>query len=70
LLLLDEVMAGLRGSEVEPSPAVIHALRSEGRTIVVVEHVMKAILSISDEILVLHHGRVLTVGRPHDLLSD
>ena len=70
LLLLDEVMAGLRGSEIEPSLALIHALRGEGMTIVAVEHVMKAILSISDEILVLHHGRVLTLGRPHDVLSD
>ena len=70
LLLLDEVMAGLRGSEIEPSLALIHALRGEGMTIVAVEHVMKAILSISDEILVLHHGRVLTLGQPHDVLSD
>jgi len=70
LLLLDEVMAGLRASEVDPSVELIHQLRSEGMTIVAVEHMMKAILAVSDEVLVLHHGRVLTKGRPHDVLSD
>lgn len=70
LLLLDEVMAGLRVSELDPSLELIDRLRREEVTIIVVEHMMKAIVAISDEVLVLHHGRMLTVGRPRDVLSD
>jgi branched-chain amino acid transport system ATP-binding protein len=70
LLLLDEVMAGLRHSEIEPSLELIHSLKQEGMTIIAVEHVMKAILAISDEVLVLHQGRILMTGAPRDVLSD
>ncbi len=70
LLLLDEVMAGLRHSEIEPSLELIASLKSEGITIIAVEHVMKAILAISDQVLVLHQGRVLTSGAPREVLSD
>jgi branched-chain amino acid transport system ATP-binding protein len=70
LLLLDEVMAGLRYSEIEPSLELIRRLRDRGLTIVVVEHVMKAIREVSDRILVLHQGRVLTSGEPDEVLSD
>jgi branched-chain amino acid transport system ATP-binding protein len=70
LLLLDEVMAGLRHNEIDPALALIRSLRAEGVTIVAVEHVMKAILSISDQILVLHHGRQLTYGTPEEVVAD
>jgi branched-chain amino acid transport system ATP-binding protein len=70
LLLLDEVMAGLRHTEIDPSLELIHGLKAEGITIIAVEHVMKAILSISDRVMVLHHGRLLTTGKPRDVLSD
>jgi branched-chain amino acid transport system ATP-binding protein len=70
LLLLDEVMAGLRPAEIDATLELIHSLKSEGMTIIAVEHVMKAILSISDSVLVLHHGRVLTSGEPRNVLSD
>ncbi|HEX6514251.1 MAG TPA: ABC transporter ATP-binding protein [Nocardioidaceae bacterium] len=70
LLLLDEVMAGLRHSEIEPSLELIRRLKERGLTIVVVEHVMKAILAISDKVLVIHQGRVLTSGEPRTVLSD
>jgi branched-chain amino acid transport system ATP-binding protein len=70
LLLLDEVMAGLRPGEIEPSLALIRSLRDEGLCIVAVEHVMKAILSISDELLVLHQGCVLTRGAPQEVIAD
>ena len=56
LLLLDEVMAGLRHREIEPSLALISSLKEQGMTIIAVEHVMKAIVAISDEVLVLHRG--------------
>ncbi len=70
LLLLDEVMAGLRPGEIEPSLELIRSLQADGLTIIVVEHVMKAILAVSDQVLVLHQGQVLTSGDPRTVLSD
>jgi branched-chain amino acid transport system ATP-binding protein len=70
LLLLDEVMAGLRPKEIDTAVELIHRLRLAGITVVAVEHVMKAILSISDSLLVLHQGRVLTMGAPREVLAD
>jgi branched-chain amino acid transport system ATP-binding protein len=70
LLLLDEVMAGLRRAEIDPSLDLIRRLKGEGLTIIVVEHIMTAILAISDEVLVLHQGHILTRGAPRDVLSD
>jgi branched-chain amino acid transport system ATP-binding protein len=70
LLLLDEVMAGLRHSEIEPSLELIRSLKARGITIIVVEHVMKAILAVSDQVLVLHQGQILTSGDPREVLAD
>jgi branched-chain amino acid transport system ATP-binding protein len=70
LLLLDEVMAGLRAAEIQTMVDLIRALREEGVTVLAVEHVIKAIAAISDEICVLHHGEVLTRGQPQAVLSD
>ena len=70
LLLIDEVMAGLRLHEIESAVDLIHRLRAGGITIVAIEHVMKAIVSVSDRILVLHHGSILALGSPADVLSD
>jgi branched-chain amino acid transport system ATP-binding protein len=70
LLLLDEVMAGLRAAEIESMVGLIRGLRDQGVTVLAVEHVIKAIAAISDEICVLHHGEVLTCGTPQTVLSD
>ena len=70
LLLLDEVMAGLRHNEIGPSLELIGRLKARGITIIVVEHVMRAILAISDRVLVLNQGKVLTSGDPREVLSD
>jgi branched-chain amino acid transport system ATP-binding protein len=70
LLFLDEVMAGLRPAEIATAVELIHRLRDSGITIVAVEHVMKAIVSISDLVLVLHHGSTLAMGPPAEILSD
>ncbi|MEO9049710.1 MAG: ABC transporter ATP-binding protein [Candidatus Dormiibacterota bacterium] len=70
LLLIDEVMAGLRHQEIEAAVELIHRLRDSGITVVAVEHVMKAIVSISDHVLVLHHGSVLAEGAPAEVLRD
>ncbi len=70
LLLLDEVMAGLRPGEIEPSLDLIRSLREDGVTILVVEHVMKAIMAVSDSVLVMHEGRELTLGTPEQVVKD
>ena len=64
LLLLDEVMAGLNQYEIASQMTLIKELNSSGLTLIVVEHVMKAIMGISDEILVLHHGQRIAYGTP------
>lgn len=70
LLLLDEVMAGLRPNEIEPSLELIRSLAGEGMTILVIEHVMRAIVAVSDRVVVLHEGRLLTEGPPAEVLAD
>jgi branched-chain amino acid transport system ATP-binding protein len=70
VLLLDEVLAGLRPGEIDPALELIDSLRREGLALMMVEHVMHAIAAISDAVLVLHHGEVLTTGTPATVLSD
>jgi branched-chain amino acid transport system ATP-binding protein len=70
LLLLDEVLAGLRPAEIEPALRLIDELKNAGLTLLIIEHVVQAIAAVSDEILVLHHGKVLTQGPPDQVLSD
>jgi branched-chain amino acid transport system ATP-binding protein len=70
LLLLDEVMAGLRPGEIDRALDLIRSLREEGMTILVVEHVMKAILSVSDCVLVMHEGTELVRGAPREVVED
>jgi branched-chain amino acid transport system ATP-binding protein len=70
VLLLDEVLAGLRPGEIEPALRLIGSLRAEGLALLMVEHVIQAITAVADEVLVLHHGEVLTTGEPARVLSD
>jgi branched-chain amino acid transport system ATP-binding protein len=70
LLLLDEVMAGLNLVEIESVIDIIRKVRDQGATILVIEHVMKAIRSLSDRLLVLHHGAKIADGSPEAVLSD
>jgi branched-chain amino acid transport system ATP-binding protein len=70
VLLLDEVLAGLRPGEIQPALDLIDSLRAEGLALLMVEHVMHAIAAVSDEVLVLHHGEVLTSGEPATVLAD
>lgn len=70
LLLLDEVMAGLRPNEIGPSLDLIRNLKARGTTVIVVEHVMKAIVAVSDRVLVLAQGKVLMEGEPREVLAD
>jgi len=70
LLLLDEVMAGLRPTEVDEMVAIIKRLREGGMTIFVIEHIMRAIMALSDRIAVLHFGTKIAEGTPQDIASD
>jgi branched-chain amino acid transport system ATP-binding protein len=70
LLLLDEVMAGLRPTEVDEMVAIIKKLRDEGITIFVIEHIMRAIMALSDEIVVIHFGQKIAEGKPVEVAAD
>jgi branched-chain amino acid transport system ATP-binding protein len=70
LLLLDEVMAGLTPREVSTAVDLIREINRDGVTVIVVEHVMRAITGVSDRILVLHHGRKIAEDLPDAVLSD
>jgi len=70
LLLLDEVMAGLRPTEVDEMVTIIKRLRAGGMTIFVIEHIMRAIMALSDRIAVLHFGTKIAEGPPHEIAHD
>jgi branched-chain amino acid transport system ATP-binding protein len=70
LLLLDEVMAGLRPTEVDEMVAIIKQLREGGMTIFVIEHIMRAIMALSDRIAVLHFGTKIAEGPPREIAHD
>jgi len=70
LLLLDEVMAGLRPTEVDEVVSIIKKLRESGMTIFVIEHIMRAIMALSDRIAVLHFGIKIADGTPQDVARD
>jgi branched-chain amino acid transport system ATP-binding protein len=70
VLLLDEVMAGLNASEVDEALHLLRDLVARGVTLIVVEHLMKAIVSISTTIVVLAEGRKIAQGAPGDVLSS
>lgn len=70
LLLLDEVMAGLVPSEVEQAVRLIREINSTGVTVVVIEHIMKAIQGVSDRVLVVHFGQKIAEGTAQEVLGD
>ena len=70
LLLLDEVMAGLTHVEIDEVAGVIREVQHQGMSILVIEHVIRAIKSLSHRLLVLHHGEKIADGRPDRVLAD
>jgi len=70
LLLLDEVMAGLNPTEVTQVMDLVKKIRERGITILMIEHVMKAIMSICDRIVVLHHGEKIAEGTPQQIVTS
>ncbi len=70
VLMLDEVNAGLNTSEIDQALALIRAIAARGITIILIEHLMKVVLSLSQRILVLHHGELISSGDPQDVVKD
>jgi branched-chain amino acid transport system ATP-binding protein len=70
LLLLDELMAGLNPTEVAQAMELVARIRDQGITIFMIEHVMKAIMSVCDRIMVLHHGEKIAEGTPQEIATS
>ena len=64
LLLLDEVMAGLRPTEVDQAVELIFAIRDSGITVILVEHLMRAVMALCEELMVLQQGKLIARGEP------
>jgi branched-chain amino acid transport system ATP-binding protein len=70
VLLLDEVMAGLTPAETEVAVELLQRLRQSGLSMVIIEHVMRVIMSVSDAVIVLNHGRKIAQGCPQTVAND
>jgi branched-chain amino acid transport system ATP-binding protein len=70
LLLLDEVMSGLTPTETTEAIKLVRQLGERGITILLIEHVMKVVMGISDRVIVLHHGEKISEGPPHRVAHD
>ena len=70
VLLLDEVLAGLTPVEVAEGIELIRRIREQGITVLIVDHIMKAIMNISDRVFVLHHGEKIAEGSPDEIASS
>lgn len=70
MLFLDENMAGLNPAETEDAIALIRRINETGVTIFLIEHIMKAVVSLCEEVIVLHHGEKISVGTPEQVMND
>jgi branched-chain amino acid transport system ATP-binding protein len=70
LLLLDEVLAGLNPSEVRDMVPVIQAIAARGITVVMIEHVMQAVMSLASHVFVLAEGSIIAQGAPREIAAD
>ena len=70
LLLLDEVLSGLNPAEVDNAIRLVRAIRAQGATIIFVEHLMRAVVELSDRIAVLNEGRLFALGLPREVMGD
>ena len=70
LLLLDEVMAGLRPTETDRMVAILREIRAQGMTILLIEHVMRAVMALAHRVLVLHHGAQIALGAPEAVTRE
>ncbi len=70
LLLLDEVLAGLNPSEIDGMIQIIRKIREQGITIIMIEHLMKAVMNVSDRIIVLDYGKQIADGTPNEITNN
>ena len=70
VLLLDELMAGLTHTEVTEAMELVKKIRDKGITVVMIEHVMKAIMNVCNRIIVLHHGKKIAEGTPQEIANS
>lgn len=70
LLLLDEVLAGLNPSEIDSMVGTVKKIREKGITIIMIEHVMKAVMNVSDRIIVLDYGEQIAEGTPEEISTN
>lgn len=70
LILLDEVMAGLRGSEVDDAMELIRNINKRGITVLLIEHVMKVIVGVCQRVVVLDYGRKIAEGQPSEVMNN
>ena len=70
ILLLDEVMAGLNHTEIERAIGLVRQLRDDGLTVIIIEHVMRAVLALCDRLMVLNFGAKLAEGVPGEIVRD
>jgi len=70
VLLLDEVLAGLNPAEIDEMVATIRGVRDRGITIVIIEHVMHALMTVSDHVVVLDYGHTISRGTPAEVVND
>jgi branched-chain amino acid transport system ATP-binding protein len=70
VLLLDEVNAGLNASEIDGALRLIRQIAERGVTILIIEHLMKVVLSLAARVLVLHHGQLIAEGDPAEIVQD
>jgi branched-chain amino acid transport system ATP-binding protein len=70
LLLLDELMAGLNQTEITQAMELVNQIRGKGITVVMIEHVMKAIMNVCDRIIVLNYGKKIAEGTPQEIASS
>jgi branched-chain amino acid transport system ATP-binding protein len=69
-VMLDELMAGLNPVEVDDAMDLVRKIREGGITVLMIEHVMKAIMSICDRVIVLHHGEFIAEGTPNQIANN
>jgi len=70
VVLLDENMAGLNQREVEGALVLLRTLRERGTTLMLIEHIMRAVVGVADRVIVLNYGEKLAEGRPDDVMRD
>lgn len=70
MLFLDEVMAGLNPTETEDAITLIRKINESGVTIFLIEHIMRAVVSLCERVIVLHHGEKIAEGKPSEVMND